>query len=75
MGIDGMSMDIFNTYSIPSCFSTQQSQEIYIIIFRNILLILYGHMFLIECQLGVHTLKDKRRAKEKLRLYKAIESK
>ena len=32
-------------------------------------------MFLIESQLGVHTLKDKRRAKELNKLYKTIESK
>ena len=50
--------------SISLCFNkTVLSDYIYIIIFRNVL---HAHMFLIESQLGVHTLKDKRRAKEKI---------
>jgi uncharacterized protein YunC (DUF1805 family) len=41
----------------------------------NLLLILHAHMFLMESQLGVHTLKDKWRAKEKISYIRAIESK
>ena len=57
MSIDSM--------SISSCFNKTvlSGLFIYIIIFRN------AHMFLIDSQLGVHTLKDKRRgrrAKEKI---------
>ena len=50
--------------SISSCFNKTvlSGLFIYIIIFRNVL---HVHMFLIDSQLGVHTLKDKRRAKEK----------
>ena len=67
MSIDSM--------SISSCFNKTVLRRlyiyiyiyiyIYVIIFGNVLLILHAHMFLIESQLGVHTLKDKRRAKEK----------
>ena len=51
--------------SISLCFNKTvlSGLYIYIIIFRNVL---HAHMFLIESQLGVHTLKDKRRAKEKI---------
>ena len=51
--------------SISSCFNKTvlSGLFIYIIIFRNVL---HAHMFLIDSQLGVHTLKDKRRAKEKI---------
>ena len=57
MSIDSM--------SISSCFNKTvlSGLFIYIIIFRNVL---HAHMFLIDSQLGVHTLKDKRRAKEKI---------
>ena len=54
-----------NSMSISLCFNKTvlSGLYIYIIIFRNVL---HAHMFLIESQLGVHTLKDKRRAKEKI---------
>ena len=57
MSIDSM--------SISSCFNKTvlSGLFIYIIIFRNVL---HAHMFLIDSQLGVHTLKDERRAKEKI---------
>ena len=51
--------------SISSCFNKTvlSGLFIYIIIFRNVL---HAHMFLIDSQLRVHTLKDKRRAKEEI---------
>ena len=57
-----MSID---SISIFPCVSIRQYSVDYvsIIIFRNVL---HAHMFLIGSQLGVHTLKDKRRAKEKI---------
>jgi hypothetical protein len=51
--------------SISLCFNKTvlSGLYIYIIISRNVL---HAHMFLIESQLGVHTIKDKRQAKEKI---------
>ena len=73
MGIDGMSMD-YIFHSLVFQYSAV-SGDIYYNISKYTFNSLWTHVFNRECQLGVHTLKDKRRAKEKLRLYKAIESK
>ena len=49
--------------SISLCFNKTVLSGLYI--YYNISKCT-AHMFLIESQLGVHTLKDKRRAKEKI---------
>ena len=55
-------------------FSTYSGDYIYIIIFRNLLLISScTHVFNRESQLGVHTVKRQTAGKGKSKLYKAIE--
>ena len=62
MSIDSM--------SISSCFNKTVLRRLYIYIYYNIWKCTFNssctHVFNREFQLGVHTLKDKRRAKEKI---------
>jgi hypothetical protein len=64
----------FSTYSISSCFNKTVLRGLYIYIYYNISKCTPNssctHAFNREShELGVHTLKEKRRAKEKNKLY------